>query len=205
MRRIAARLALAGLFVIAPSVAMSQTNISQNAQFSPSSTVQYLPFAVSTGGTFNLFTSGIAPLDPMIMLFSGASTNGAGLGALLASDDDGGAAQPGWNQCTGAGGTCHSLITSPLGIGDYTLVFSVYQLTEAEARSGVSNFGLDQPRSDYCMADGNWSDCNYDVNIVSRDGVATVTPEPASITLFATGLLGVIGAARRKRNARRNA
>ena len=205
MRRIAALLAVAGLLVTAPSVAMSQTNISQNAQFSPSSTVQYLPFAVSTGGTFNLFTSGVAPLDPMIMLFSGASANGAGLGFFLTSNDDGGAAQAGWNQCSGAGGTCHSLISGPLGIGDYTLVYSVFQLTETEARSGVSNFGLDQPAATYCMSDGNWSDCNYDVHISSQNGVATVTPEPASITLFATGLLGVIGAARRKRNARRDA
>jgi hypothetical protein len=205
MRRITARLAVAGLLVTAPSVAMSQTNISQNAQFSPSSTVQYLPFAVSTGGTFNLFTSGLAPLDPMIMLFSNASANGAGLGALLAADDDGGAAQPGWNRCGGAGGTCHSSIFGLLAAGDYTLVYSVFQLTEAEARSGASNFGLDQPTPDYCMSDGNWADCNYDVNIVSRDGVATVTPEPASLTLFATGLLGVIGAVRRKRNARMDA
>lgn len=212
MRRIAARLALAGLFVTAPSVAMSQTNITQHAQFSPSSTVQYLPFNVSTGGLFDMYTSGLGALDPMIMLFSGASSNGAGLGSLLSTNDDGGLAQPGWNHCTGAGGTCHARLFQGLATGDYTLVYGVFNLTEAEARAGVANVGPQDivPGTSYggalyCNALGDWSDCNYDVNIVSRDGVATVTPEPASITLFATGLLGVIGAARRKRNARRDA
>jgi len=206
MRRIASRLALAGLLVTAPGVAMSQTNINQHAQFSPSSTVQYLPFSISTGGVFDMNTSGLGALDPMILLFSGASSNGAGLGTLLLSNDDGAIAQPGWNHCSGAGGTCHSRIFAGLATGDYTLVYGVFNLTESEARSGMSNVGPQDvvPGTSYgdgvyCNATGDWSDCNYDVHILSQTGVATVTPEPASITLMATGLLGVIGVARRKR------
>jgi hypothetical protein len=88
-------------------------------------------------------------------------------------------------------------------------VYGVFNLTEAEARAGVANVGpqdivpgTSYGGAPYCNAQGDWSDCNYDVHVFSRDGVATVTPEPASITLLATGLLGVIGAARRKRNSR---
>jgi hypothetical protein len=205
MRRIAARLTLAGLLVAAPSVSMSQTNINQNAQFSSSSTVLYLPFTVTSGGAFDMYTSGLNHLDPMLLLFEGTSTNGSGLGVLRASNDDGGMAQLGWNVCTGAGGTCHSRIFMPLATGDYTLAYGIYNLTETEARNGSSNFGPQdvpggQYPTPYCNVTGDFSSCNYDVHILSQDG--TVAPEPASITLMATGLLGLFGVALRKRNAR---
>lgn len=210
MRSFTARLALAAM-VVAPSIAMSQTNISQHSQFSPSSTVQYLPFSVTTTGTFDLFSSGLGELDPMILLFSGASSNGAGLGSFLTFNDDGGVAQPGWNHCTGAGGTCHSRLFMGLATGDYTLVYGVYYVSEAEARAGMANVGPEDLvpgttyGAPYCNAQNDWSTCNMDVHILSRDGVATVTPEPASLTLLATGLLGIVGAARRKRNSRLDA
>src|SRR6476660_8437063 len=76
MRSVTSRLALAGLLMATPCVVMAQTNISQNAQFSSTSTVQYLPFTVSTGGLFDISTSGLNHLDPMLLLFQGTSTNG---------------------------------------------------------------------------------------------------------------------------------
>ena len=89
-----------------------------------------------------MFTSGLGELEcRLIMLFSNASSNGAGLGSLLLTNDDGGLAQPGWNHCTGLGGTCHSRLFNALANGDYTLVYGVFNLTEGEARSGVANVG----------------------------------------------------------------
>ena len=204
MRNIASRVALAALLVAVPSVATSQTDINQHAQFSPTSTVQYLPFTVSTGGLFDINTTGLNNIDPMLLLFQGTSTNGSGLGALLFGNDDGAVAEAGWNVCTGAGGTCNSRIFQSLAAGDYTLAYGIYNLTEAEARSGSSNFGpQDVPGGvypqPYCNAQGDFSTCNYDVHLFSQTGVATVTPEPTSLTLLASGLLGVVGAARRKR------
>jgi hypothetical protein len=210
MRPVVSRFALAAVLVGAPSVAMSQASIDQFAQFSPGSTVQYLPFNVTSPGAqvFQLFTSGANHIDPMILLFTNASSNGAGLGTFLTSNDDGGFFHAGdWNECTGTGSTCHSLITTNLASGGYTLAYGVFDLTQAEARSGSANVGPQDVApgtsyggSPYCNATGDWSTCNYTVSL--RSEVGTVTPEPASLTLLATGLVGVFGAARRKRQAR---
>jgi len=54
---------------------------------------------------------------PMISLFSGFSNTGAGLGAWLGGNDDGGPAQAGFNICSGAGHSCHSYLASFLGTG----------------------------------------------------------------------------------------
>jgi hypothetical protein len=51
--------------------------------------------------------------------------------------------------------------------------------------------------SDYVMVD------NF--GFVAADVGTTVTPEPASVALMATGLLGLVGVAHRKRAARRDA
>lgn len=204
MRQVVARLTLAAVFVAAPSAARSQTSIDQLAQFSPGSTVQYLPFNVSVPGIFDMYTSGLNHIDPMLMLFMGAATDGTVIGV----NDDGGPTQAGWNACGGVGGNCQSWLSMVLAPGDYTLAFGVFNLTEGEARSGSANVGpQDAPpgttyNSPYCNAAGNWSSCNYTVSLRSQAGVATVTPEPASLTLLATGLLGVFGVVRRKRNSR---
>jgi hypothetical protein len=201
MRRLFASFAVGGLLLAQPQAVNAQTNINYNAQFGPSSTVLYLPFYVSTPGAFSIFTSGLNHIDPMIWLFAGT-----GLSTPIGVNDDGAftSAQPGWNICTGTpNGSCNSLINIGLAPGDYTVAMSVYNFTLAEAQSGSSNFNNDPPPyPDYCNDGGNWASCSYTLTINSADGVATVTPEPASLVLLGTGVVGLGGMIRRRRQAR---
>lgn len=201
MRRSLHKLALVATLAFAARPAAAQTNLNYFAQFSPGTTVLYLPFSVSLAGVFNAQTSGLNSVDPMIGLFSGASWTGAGLGSSLAFNDDGSPAQAGWNVCTGIGGTCHSLISTFLSAGDYTLALGVFNLTEAEARAGVANFGPDANYgAPYCNANADWSTCNYSLSLTSATGVAvTATPEPSSMLLMGTALTGLAGVVRRRR------
>jgi hypothetical protein len=68
-------------------------------------------------------------------------------------------------------------------------------------RSGSANIAyatFSAGSGDYVMVD------NFDF-VRGSAAPVTVTPEPASIALFATGLLGVVGVARRKRGAQQSA
>lgn len=196
---------------LAPATVEAQTSINYFAQFAQSTTVIYLPFEVFVGSIFSAQTSGLSAIDPMIRLFAGTAFDGPSLGASLAVGDDGGPAQPGWNHCTGNGGSCQSLITINLAPGVYTLALSVFDFTEAEARAGVATFydpTIDPPPGTsygdgvYCNAAGDYSNCNYSVTLSSDQGVAaiTATPEPATMGLMATGFVGLAGFARRKKN-----
>jgi len=202
MNRLLAPIAVAALVLLPSQNAAAQTNFSQLSQYSPTTTINYLPFTVTTAGSFTMNTSGLNNIDPMILLFSGTSLNGAGLGALLAFNDDGAAAQAGWNVCSGAAGTCHSSILSALGVGDYTLALGTYNLPEADARAGQSTFSDANYGQPYCNANEDYSTCNYTINITSEDGTATSTvPEPSTVVLVAAGMLGMGGLVRRRRNA----
>ncbi|MGH7582423.1 MAG: DVUA0089 family protein [Gemmatimonadales bacterium] len=205
MRRLFSVIAGVGLLILASRPATAQTNILYSAQFGPTTTVDFLPFDVLFPGTFDMETSGLNNIDPFIRLYTGWATDGSALGTLLAFDDDGAPAQAGWNLCTGAAGTCDSYISSPLGAGVYTLALSTFDFSDTQARAGVklpfadpNSYGLP-----YCNVQGDWSTCSYNVSITSLDGVAVVTPEPATITLLGLGLggLAVTGRRRKKRSA----
>ena len=198
MRRLTTPVLLAGLLVSHPLAVTAQTNLTSVQQFGPASTVLYLPFHVSVGGTFNIETFGPNNIDPMIRLFGGFAQDGPSLGAQLAVNDDGAPASSGWNACTGPGGTCNSLISLFLGTGSYTVATSVWFFAEAEARAGTADFV--DPRAAYCNRDGDWSDCSYSLSLSSTSGVATVSvPEPGSGALLLTGLFGLLFVGRKSR------
>ncbi len=201
MRRFFAPLAVAALIGLPVQNAAAQTNFSLFSQFGVANTINYLPFTVTTAGTFTINTSGLNSIDPMILLFSGTSLTGAGLGALLAGNDDGAVAQAGYNVCSGAGGTCHSQILSFLGAGNFTLALGTYDLPEADARAGSSTFKDGNYNSAYCSDAGSYATCNYTVTVSSQDGIASETvPEPSTVALLTAGLLGIGGLVRRRRN-----
>ena len=67
--------------------------------------------------------------------------------------------------------------------------------------AGFSDVNLDSPGVD-CVydADGPSVECNELVSIwVGSDGTVSVVPVPAAVWLFGSGLLGLIGVARRKK------
>jgi hypothetical protein len=124
---------LATAFALATTLAApsAQANllISTDVELTSTNTVRYVNFNVTTAGGFDIRALGEDSLnpnsawnsDPEIFLFRNSTS-----GTLVGSDDD-------------SGSNSESLINDiQLSIGHYILAVSEFNLTEAEARSGVN-------------------------------------------------------------------
>ena len=168
MKKLAAL--FAGVSALTALAAPAQANVVIANGTVEAHTVDYIPFSY-TGGAISIFTTGnpfgpnIQLLDPMIRLFvDDGSPFGALTGTLVGTADD----DIGFDPLLGFGS---------LAAGNYILAVGAYDMTVAEARSGVASTPL---------VDEDYSTTFAGLGTITL-GQSPAVPEPATWALLVGG------------------
>jgi hypothetical protein len=168
------------------------------------STVTLLTLSYAGGTNFQGDTIAEGGFDPIMALFTGAGT-------FIQGNDDGDCyITPPEVATSGVTGEClDTYLQTTLAPGDYTVAVSQYDnynvgdLSDGFINEGLPNFTAPAGCSNGQFCDiaatnrtGFWA---FDILNVDSASVVSEVPAPAAVWLFGSGILGLIGVARRNK------